>query len=319
SIAIILIYRFFEFWLPLFLSVLSFLANKDNLILRVLPAFVIFVLGVINVASAITPAIPTRLRLVTDFLPSGIVNTSTILILVFGLFLIVLSVFLFKGSKQAWYAGLLLTGLSFLGHLIKGVDYEEASLALVSFLVLFYTRKSYTLRPNPKLTRISYLVMVFSVLSVFLYGVTGLYFIPKEHFGKAFNFIEAVEGIARILFIFDSSELNPQTHLASLFILSIYCSEGLAIIFIAYGLMKPYFEEPYNTEEDVKTANDIVSNYGKSPLDFFKTYPDKFFFFSDSRDAFISFKLTKHFAIVLENPVCKDEKAFIEIIKSFDN
>ena len=36
------------------------------------------------------------------------------------------------------------------------------------------------------------------------------------------------------------------------------------------------------------------------------------------RDGFISFKVTKHFAVVLENPVCKDERAFIHLAKSFD-
>ena len=54
------------------------------------------------------------------------------------------------------------------------------------------------------------------------------------------------------------------------------------------------------------------------PLIILKHTPINLFFFNESRTAFISFKVTRHFAIVLEDPVSESLLEKIEIIKSFD-
>lgn len=315
---ITLLYRFFEFWLPLVAGLLSFITRKDNLILRVLPAFIIFILGVINIVSSVTPAIPTRLRLMKNLLPEDIITTSNGLVLVFGLLLLILSVFLLKGSKRAWFVGLFLTVLSLAGHMLKGADYEEALLAFISIVSLLFTKSFYTLKPHPKLTRISYFVLAYSVIALLVFGITGFYFIEKRHFGFDFELWTSVKTIFRLFFLFDDSGLKPKTIFARNFIYAIYTSGGLVLSFIFYSLLKPYFTSPYNSDEDRKLAKSILKKYGNSTLDYFKTYPDKFFYFSEDRDGFISFKVTRHFAIVLENPVCKDEEAFMKLIKRFD-
>lgn len=315
---ITLLYRFFEFWLPLVAGLLSFITRKDNLILRVLPAFIIFILGVINIISSVTPAIPTRLRLMKNLLPEDIITTSNGLVLVFGLLLLILSVFLLKGSKRAWFVGLFLTVLSLAGHMIKGADYEEALLAFIAIASLLFTKSFYTLKPHPKLTRISYFVLAYSVIALLVFGITGFYFIEKRHFGLDFELWTSVKTIFRLFFLFDDSGLEPKTTFARNFIYAIYTSGGLVLSFIFFSLLKPYFTSPYNSEEDRELAKSILKKYGNSALDYFKTYPDKFFYFSEDRDGFISFKVTRHFAIVLENPVCKGEEAFMELIKRFD-
>ncbi|MBC7416575.1 MAG: lysylphosphatidylglycerol synthetase family protein, partial [Pedobacter sp.] len=116
---ITLLFRFFEFWLPLGAGLLSFIAKKDSIILRVLPAVVILVLGVVNIISAISPAIPARLRLVRDILPENLIITSNALVMVTGLIFIIISIFLLMGSKRAWYVAFVLTILSIIGHLLK--------------------------------------------------------------------------------------------------------------------------------------------------------------------------------------------------------
>jgi len=60
---ITLLFRFFEFWLPLLAGLGSFITRKDNIILRILPAFIILILGIVNIISAITPATLNNLTL----------------------------------------------------------------------------------------------------------------------------------------------------------------------------------------------------------------------------------------------------------------
>ncbi|AVR45119.1 lysylphosphatidylglycerol synthetase family protein [Christiangramia fulva] len=319
AVAITLLYRFFEFWLPLVIGMFSFISKKDNLLLRILPAFIIFILGLVNIISAITPALPARLRLMKGLIPEELLATSNALVMVFGLILVILSFFLFKGSKRAWILGVSLTLFSAFGHLLKGADYEEASLAFIALAILLYTRRFYKLKPHPKFTRISFLALLYSLVALLSFGVISLYFINKRHFGIDFELWASIKSIFKLFFLFDSSGLEPQTAFARHFLTTMYISGGAVLAFIFSSLLRPYISTPYNSEEEKVLAQQLVEKYGNSALDYFKTYADKFFFFASDRDGFISFKITRHFAFVLENPVCKDEVAMEVLISEFDS
>lgn len=316
---ITLLFRFFEFWIPLVAGVLSFMTRKDNLILRILPACIILILGIVNIISAITPAIPARLRMVKNLLPEDLIVTSNSLVLVFGLILVLISIFLLQGSKRAWYTALCLTVFSFLGHLIKAADYEEALLAFIAGSALLYTRSSYKLKPHSKLVSINYAVLLYAVLALLAYGVIGFYFMDKRHFGVDFKFIESLKAVVKLLFLIDYKGMTPLTRFGAHFQDSIYISGALIILFVIFSLLRPYFSKPYNSPEDFEIAKQLVSRYGCSALDYFKTYPDKFLFFNTDKTAFVSFKLTRHFAIVLEDPVAENDTAKLDMINLFED
>lgn len=221
-------------------------------------------------------------------------------------------------KSQIHLASTFFAFLSILSHLFKGVDYEEALLALLAFLSLIYTRSYYNLRPHQRLTRISYLVLLYSIIAVLIYGITGFYFMDKHHFGVEFQLWTSVKAIFRMFFLFNDSGITPLTAFGQNFLYSIYVFAALVVSFIFYSLLRPYFSKPYNSAEDFILAREIVNRYGKSPLDFFKTYPDKFIFLSKDRDGFVSFKMTRYFAFVLEDPVCRDDDAMVSLIQEFD-
>jgi phosphatidylglycerol lysyltransferase len=315
---ITLLFRFFEFWLPLFAGILSFITKKDNLILRVLPAFIIFILGIVNIVSAITPAIPVRLTLVRNLLPNDLIVISNTLVLFLGLVLVMLSVFLLQGSKRAWYAAILITGFSLFGHLFKAADFEEAILAFTAGATLWYTRSYYKLKPNPHFVSFNYLVLIYAAVAVLAYGVLGFYFIDKRHFGIDFRIDQAVKAVLELFFLIDDKALAPKTAFGERFEDSIYISGSLLILFVIFSLLRPYFSKPYNSKEDFETANALLQKHGISALDYFKTYPDKLLFFNSDRSAFISFKITRHFAIVLEDPVAENDMLRKDIVNSFE-
>jgi phosphatidylglycerol lysyltransferase len=315
---ITLLFRFFEFWLPLFAGILSFITKKDNLILRVLPAFIILMLGIVNIVSAITPAIPGRLTFVRNLLPYNLIEISNALVLVLGLVLVMLSIFLLQGSKRAWYAAICITGFSLLGHLFKAADFEEAILALTAGATLWYTRSFYKLKPNPHFVSFNYLVIIYAVVAVLAYGVLGFYFIDKRHFGIDFRFDEAIKAVLKLIFLIDDKALAPKTPFGERFEDSIYVAGALLILFVIFSLLKPYFSKPYNKSEDFDTADGLLKKHGRSALDYFKTYPDKLLFFNEDKTAFISFKITRHFAIVLEDPVAENDEIKRRMVESFE-
>jgi phosphatidylglycerol lysyltransferase len=315
---ITLLFRFFEFWLPLIAGIASFITKKDNLILRILPAVIILILGIVNIISAITPAIPSRLLLVRNMLPEDIIVISNSLVLVLGLILVMLSMFLLQGSKRAWYAAISTTAFSFFGHLLKAVDFEEAILAFVAGSALWYTRSFYKLKPNPKFISFNYVVVIYAFVAVLAYGVLGFYFIDKKHFGIDFHLDQAITAVLKLFFLIDDKALIPRTRFGSRFEDSIYIAGACLILLVIFSLLKPYFSKPFNTPEDFKAAEDILKKHGKSALDYFKVYPDKLLFFNQERSAFISFKITRHFAMVLEDPVAENDLVRKEMVERFE-
>jgi len=313
-----LLYRFFEFWIPLVAGMLSFISKKDNIVLRLLPGFMVFALALVNIVSSLTPAVPERLLFLENWLNEGVLITSNGLVMVIGLFLLILFVFLLQGSKRAWYVAFALSILSGVGHLLKGVDYEEALLALVAALTLWRTRDFYKLKAHPELFRISSQVLLFSILALLTFGVAGFSLMDKKHFGMDFEFWTSVKTMLRMFFLFDDGGLVPHTAFARNFIYAIYTAGGLVICFVFFSILKPIFSKPYNSVEEKDLAALILQKYGNSSLDYFKIYPDKLFFLSDDKDGFISFKVTRGYAVALGNPVCKDEEAAKVLILGFD-
>ena len=316
--SITLLFRLFEFWIPLFIGIGSFFTKKDNLLLRLFPAALIFALGVTNIISALTPALPNRLRLMEDILPSDIISATNGSILIGGLMLLLISFFLFRGSKRAWYLALVLTGFSIVGHLFKGGDIEESIVAVGAFACLCYTRSYYKLRPHPFFTRLSIQVVVLGIFAILLYVILGFYYLDKKHLGTNFELEAAIKTVLGLFFLWDSPGITPLTGLGRNFLYSFYFVGAGFLLFALYGLLKPYFAKPYNTVEEKELANGLLKKWGKSQLDYFKIYPDKLFFFSSDRQSFLSFKVNRHIAMVLEEPVCEGPQSMKSIIREFD-
>ena len=182
AISVTMIYRFFEFWAPLLVGMVTFLFKKNNLILRIIPAFLILILGMIDIVSVLTPSLSDRVNLLQDFLPQSLIIVSNYFVLLIGIILILVSVFLLKGYRTAYFLALSLTLISLLGHITKGIDYEEASVAGFVSLVLLYTRKQYFRNGNKKFQLFGVRTVLITICAVLIYGVVGFYFLDVLHF-----------------------------------------------------------------------------------------------------------------------------------------
>lgn len=316
--SITLLFRLFEFWTPLFISIAAFFSKKDNVILRVLPAVFIFAVGIVNIISVITPALPQRLHAIKNLLPADFILASNALVLLSGLLLIIIAVFLIQGSKRAWYAAVILTSISIIGHITKGIDYEEAFFTGLALLSLYYTRSHYSLKSNPAYTKLSIQVIIYGLAAILLYGILGFYFMDKHHFGIDFHFFQSIKIVFKLFFLLNDSGLTPHTQFGAFFIETFYWAGGAYLLFIAFGLLSPYFKKPYNTQEETELVKTLVERYGRSALDYFKTYSDKLFFICPNKHAFISFKTVRNIAVVLEDPVAENTNAMKDTILAFD-
>ena len=72
------------------------------------------------------------------------------------------------------------------------------------------------------------------------------------------------------------------------------------------------------TDDEYSLAKELLIAFGNSSLDYYKTYSDKMIFFSDSRKAFIAYRISGNFAVILENPVAENEEELIKCISQID-
>ncbi len=317
SIAITLLFRFFEFWLPLFSGVVSFMLKVDKLIMRVFPAILIFILGIVNIISVLTPAVPDRLRVLKDYLLVDFVSFSNSFVFVAGLFLLVTAAFMLRGLRTAWWFAIGLSIISVFGNITKGIDYEEATIALLILGSLIATRKEYHIKTNPRLGTVGLQTAMLSMAAVILYGMVGFYFLDKKHFQIDFNIIQSFRYTMQNFLLIGSSDLIPRDAFARDFIYLIKISGFASITFLIYSLVRPYVFRVTPTDDEIKRAKILTQQFGNSALDFFKTYSDKFIFAPPEINAYISYRVSRNFAVVLENPVAENVAEMKKCIAAF--
>lgn len=308
---------FFEFWAVLVVGLIAIVSQKNNFLIRVFPALLLFALGLINILSGITPALPQRLQMLQEIIPLEAIHASNWMVILSGIIMLAISIYLMRGLRNAWIAALVLTSLSFVAHLTKGIDWEEATFAFVTFASLIYQRKQYFIQPDLRLAKQSLLPGLLAVISVLFFGTFGFYFLNAQHFNVDFTLWESFQEAISTFFLLNI-HLAPLTPFAKEFLYGMNFMGGFTMAYVVYLLLRPFIQRPSATaDEDLQKAKALVEKYGKSSLDYFKTYYDKKFWFSEDGEGFVSFKTSRNYALVLENPVCADN-ALIKTVTSFD-
>lgn len=318
AIAVTLLYRFFEFWLPLVAGALVFVSKVNKFLFRIFPPLFLVLLGVFNIISVLTPTVHARMTLLKSFLPPQFLYTSDFLVIFAGLFSLVTAAYMLKGLRTAWWFALFLSILSFAGNLIKGIHYDEAIFALFVVVTLIATRKQYIIKSDRKLKNVGIMTALLVTLAVFIYGVLGFYLLDKKHFNIDFSFVESMKYTLQNYFLIRSEMLIPHDRFARFFLFSINASGFLSITFLIYTFIRSFIPPETVSDEEFAEAEQLVQLHGNSALDYFKTYSDKMLFFSENRKAFLSYRISGHFAVVLEDPVAENKEEMGRCIKEFD-
>ena len=318
AIAITFLYRFFEFWVPMFTGVLAFTSKINRFILRIIPALFLMGLGIINIISVLTPAISERMALLTNFLPTELIHASNYLVMFAGILLLVTAAFMLKGLKTSWWLAVILSSVSIVGHITKAIDFEEASIALIVIIVLLVTRKEYYIKSNPRFRNVGIQTSLLFTAAVLIYGIIGFYYLDKKHFNINFSLLQSVKFTLQNYFLIRSQELVPSGQFARYFQYSINISGFVSISFLIYTLVQAYKPEKNITDDEMFKAAKLLDLSEKSALGYFKLYNDKLLFFSKNSSSFISYRISGNFAVVLENPVAANTKDMKAVIEEFD-
>jgi phosphatidylglycerol lysyltransferase len=317
AISITLLFRFFEFWMPLFAGLLSFLIKIEKIILRILPSLLIFTLGIINIVSVLSPGAPEKLRVLRDYLFFDVVNFSNSFVMITGLFLLVTAAFMIKGLRMAWWFAIVLSFFSAVGHITKGINYVETIMALLVVFALLSTRKEYYVKSNPRVRSIGIQTALLTVAAIMVYGIIGFYFLDKKHFLIDFSIYQSVKYTLLNFILVGSKNLVPHDPFSLNFLYTIKIAGAASMVFLVYSLVRPFVFQNAPTPEEAEKASALLKAYGRSSLDYFKSYPDKQIFLTSDEVSFVSYKVSRNFAVVLEDPVSAGTEEMKKTIVEF--
>jgi lysyl-tRNA synthetase class 2 len=230
--------------------------------------------GVIGIASALTPEAANRVDLVRGVLPPGSLAAARVGALAFGLALVWLSRSLARRRRRAWQLAVAVVVASAAAHLAKGLDVEEATVSLALLVALVHWRSRFDVPGDPAAVR------------------------PLVGLGTVLGAIAAI-AVAEEL---RGAELPDRASDA-------LTAMGIVVGFAAlYFWLRPLGQAVAQTVGERRVARSLVEAYGSDSLSFFALRRDKSYLFSPSRSAFLAYRVVAGTALVSGDPVGNEEE-----------
>ncbi|NPV74917.1 MAG: flippase-like domain-containing protein [Anaerolineae bacterium] len=324
AVVITLAFRGLTFWIPFLIGFVLLRRMRmfkpqtrpatDIWSLRII-ALLTAVMGVVNVLSAVTPALQERMHSLRTLLPLTVTHGGRFTAALAGFALILLAGQLGRRKRTAWYLSVFILVLSAISHLVKGLDYEEALLAITLAAWLIFLRPHFHALSDPISIRQGLRALAAATLFTLAYGTAGFYLLDRQ-FRLNFSLYTALRQTILMFTQFYDPGLEPITGLGRYFGDSIYLI-GLATFSYATAmLIRPVLVRQPATEEERQNAKAIVEKYGCSPLAAIALLPDKAYFFSTG-GSLINYSLQSRVALCLGDPIGPPED-FEQAVSSFN-
>src|SRR6266508_2795939 len=280
----------------------KFALSQENLVHGV--ALLTAVMGVVNLISAVIPSMRDRLRilrLLGEYSPFTISVGGHLASALAGFALLLLSVSLWRRKQLGWVLTFSILILSIPIHLLKGLDYEEASFAALLAGLLIYLRPHFHAQSDPPSVRQGLLTLLAALAFTLIYGLIGFYFLDR-HFKVSFGFWSALRQTIVMFTQFYNPGLQPVTGFGKYFVDSIYVISAVTIGYALLMLLRPVLSRRPPTEAERSRAWEIVRAHGRTSLGRYALLDDKSFFFTPT-GSLISYVVENRVALVLGDPI----------------
>ncbi len=264
--------------------------------------------GLINIASALTPAIRWRGHLLLQFEPIETMRVAHALALPAGGALLLVAPYLIGRRRRALKIALGLMLALGIVNLLKGLDYEEALLDWATAAGLYAGRGSFKVVNEP-------ITLRSAVWRVPLLGFAGIALVTlvdwATHGGTRFR--DALQESGALL-RFHRGPLSFEAHTVlhhrfEWVPLTVHFVEIGTLVAIAYVVFRPIAAPKSLPGPAVRRfAAEIVRAHGRDTLSFFKLRADKHYFFNADRTAFVGYRIEAGVMLLSGDPVGPPER-----------
>jgi lysyl-tRNA synthetase class 2 len=259
--------------------------------------------GILDIASAATPELTGRVRMVEAVTPNVVPGLASALIVPTGLALIVLARGLRRRRRRAWQLTVALVLVAALLHIIKGLDYEEATVSIALALALVARRQDFDRGGDPaSRAQVAFRAAVYG-LAIFAYGTAALW-INRIEVDRPYSLGFALRETAAAL-----AGLHPRgsEHLSGRFgewfPLSVFLLGVSGVLWLLASWLAPWRYRYHRREHEQQRVRELVSQYGVDTLSPFVLRPDKSYFFTSDEGAFLAYRVIAGVAVVSGDPI----------------
>ncbi len=271
-----------------------------------LAAIAAALVGLINVASALTPNIRWRGRLLLDVEPVEAVRLFHAFALPAGAALLLVSPYLLKRRRRAWQTAIALMLALGLLDVLKGLDIEETVLTWSTAAMLCAGATEFRVEHNAITLRSS----VWRVPLLGAFGVSLAAFAAWVSQGHpSFSAVARETGD---LLAWRAGPLRFEHHAIGHHVfawvpLGVHLFEIGTLLAMAYVVFRP-LAAPASLPGPAarRAAADLVRAHGSDTLSFFKLRSDKQYFFSADRSAFVGYRVENGVLLLSGDPVGPD-------------
>ena len=225
------------------------------------------VVGIVDIVSAVTPALTDRFDLFQAMLPMAADQVARSLTFASGMALLWLAGGLARRKHRAWLAALGVVTFAAVAHLAKGFDVEEALGSIALIVALLQLRRWFDVPGDPTSLRP---LMAGLAVALAAWAVVG----------------SAADG-----------RMNRITDLGFEVVLAVGAFWAL------HQWLRAHREPTVQTDADHERARILVADHGDDSLSFFALRRDRRYVFSRAGNAFLAYRVVAGCALVAGDPI----------------
>jgi lysyl-tRNA synthetase class 2 len=253
--------------------------------------------GLVNIASALTPNIRWRGHLLLDFEPVETIRLFHALALPAGVALLLVAPYLARRRRRAWQSAVVLMVALGAFDLLKGLDFEETLVTWAVAAVLAGGRDAFRVRHDA-------ITLRSAVWRVPLLGLAGVAVAALTIWASqghpSWSSVAAETGD---LLRWQTGPIRFHHHFGWI-PLGVHLIELGALALIAYVIFRP-LAAPRSLPSPAarEAAARLVRSHGTDTLSFFKLRADKHYYFSPGREAFVGYRIENGVLLLSGDPV----------------
>jgi lysyl-tRNA synthetase class 2 len=266
--------------------------------LPALAAVAAALIGIVNIASTLTPNIRWRGHLLLQFEPVQAMRLFHALALPAGGALLLVAPYLAKRRRRALDTAVALMLVLGVFDLLKGLDFEETIITWAAAAILIASRSAFAVRHDP-------ITLRSAIWRVPLLGVCGVLLAAVATWAtQGHPSWHLVAAETADLLRFHPGPIHYHHHIP----VGVHMVEIGTLMMIAYVIFRPLTAPrtlPSAAVRDV--AFDLVRAHGEDTLAFFKLRADQQYLFSRDRSAFVGYGIENGVLLLSGDPVGPEE------------
>jgi phosphatidylglycerol lysyltransferase len=263
--------------------------------------FVVGLLGVLNLLSAIWPREPAVMLQLEQWLPLEVTQRSRALMLLAGLALLQVTRNLGRRKALAWWVAAVALSVSLLSHVGRAFDLHHSLVAalLLGYLVAF--RRRFTARSDPASLRQALIMAPVLAATVWVFGAVGLTDLRDQYAWDDGN-TPAVEAVRSGLLILDPG-VEPATAHAARFLGALQIAGWAGRFYTLVLLLRPVILRRRQEAPPAEVARAVLE-HGRRSLSAFAAQEDKHHLVVAGGRGLVAYAVRGHVAFAAGDPLC---------------